>query len=68
MKRRLLFFFMLCAVLLLNVIFTQYLVHQFFYENYINVLIFCGLNLLLFPAALMIYRKDRKIESVKTNE
>lgn len=60
MKRSLLFLLMLCAVLLLNILFTHFLVQQFFYENYSSVLIFCGLNILLFPIALFIYKRDRK--------
>ncbi|RFU69484.1 hypothetical protein D0463_02335 [Bacillus sp. V59.32b] len=52
----------LCGVLLLNIIFTQYVVHQYYHENYVNVLIFCGLNLILFPIAFLIYKRDRKSE------
>ena len=39
----------LCAILLLNIIFTQYMVHQYYYENYVNTLIFGGLNIIFIP-------------------
>ncbi|MEH7225112.1 hypothetical protein V7112_14980 [Bacillus sp. JJ1566] len=50
----------LSVILLLNIIFTQKMVHQYFYENYVNTLIFCGLNILLFPVALIVYKKLKK--------
>gem|GEM_PF-6580087 len=54
----------LCTILFLNIIFTQLMVHQYFYENYGSSLLFCGLNLLLFPIAILIYRKDKKRKGV----
>ncbi|KQL17823.1 hypothetical protein AN957_03830 [Cytobacillus solani] len=51
---------MLCGLLMLNIIFTQNMVHQFFYQNYGWVLIFCFLNLLLFPIGIYIYKHDQK--------
>ncbi|MBS4179255.1 hypothetical protein [Lederbergia citrea] len=63
MKRNYLFFAILCIILFLNIVFTQYVVHQYYFENYLNVLIFCALNIALFPIALFIYKKD-----VKTHE
>ncbi|MBS4209223.1 hypothetical protein [Bacillus sp. FJAT-50079] len=68
MKRKHQFFAALCLILFLNIIFTQYLVHQYYYENYVNVLIFCSLNLVLFPISLFIYKRDRKSEGVKKDE
>ncbi|MCM3440144.1 hypothetical protein M3683_04760 [Metabacillus halosaccharovorans] len=65
MKRNYLSVFLLCIVLFLNIIFTQYMVHQYFYENYMTSLIFCGLNLLLFPAALIIYKIDKNRSVMK---
>ncbi|MBU8878021.1 hypothetical protein BGM26_03325 [Bacillus sp. FJAT-29790] len=53
----------LCAILMLNIIFTQYMVHQFFYENYVNVLIFCGLNIVLFPIAIYSYNKMKNVKA-----
>lgn len=50
----------LCGILLLNIVFTQYMVHQYFYENYTNSLIFMVLNIILFPIAWFVYKKDRK--------
>lgn len=46
---------LLCGILMLNIIFTQYLVHQYFYQNYVNVVLLCFLNFLLFPTAIWIY-------------
>jgi hypothetical protein len=45
---------------MLNIVFTQYMVHQYFYQNYGKVLLFCFLNLLLFPIGIYIYKKDQQ--------
>ncbi|RFB13370.1 hypothetical protein DZB84_17210 [Bacillus sp. HNG] len=50
----------LSVILFLNIIFTQKMVHQYFYENYVNTLIFCGLNIVLFPVAWVVYKKLKK--------
>jgi hypothetical protein len=50
----------LCGILLLNIVFTQKMVHQYFYENYVETLIYMGLNIVLFPIALYVYKRDRK--------
>ncbi|MEH7383685.1 hypothetical protein V7138_24730 [Bacillus sp. JJ1533] len=60
MKRSYLGVLILSAILFLNIIFTQKMVHQYFYENYVNTLIFCGLNLVLFPVAWIAYKKLKK--------
>ncbi|MBN8202856.1 MULTISPECIES: hypothetical protein [Bacillaceae] len=57
MKRSYLGVIILAAILLMNIVFTQYMVHQYYYENYINVLIFGGLNIVLFPLAVFAYKK-----------
>lgn len=54
---------LLCAFLMMNIVFTQFMVHQFYYENYINVLIFGGLNIVVFPLALFTYKKTKRRES-----
>jgi hypothetical protein len=59
MKPRVVGVAILCAVLMLNIIFTQFMVHQYYYENYINTLIFGGLNIILFPIALYMYKKRK---------
>lgn len=46
------------GVLLLNIIFTQYTVNHYFHQNYKLVLLFAALNILMFPVALYIYRKE----------
>lgn len=53
---------LLVLILFLNIIFAKKIVHQFFYQNYVSTLIFVGLNVILFPIALFIYRRDRKRE------
>ena len=57
MKRSYLGVIILAAILMMNIVFTQYMVHQFYYENYENVLIFGGLNIILFPLAVLAYKK-----------
>lgn len=52
---------LLLAVLMLNIIFTQYMVHQYFYENYTNTITAAVLNVVLFPAAFFIYKKGVKV-------
>ncbi|MFZ3576982.1 hypothetical protein [Virgibacillus sp. DJP39] len=58
MKRSYLGVIGLAVILLLNIIFTQLLVHQFFFQNYWIVLLYVGLNILLFPTAFFIYKKE----------
>lgn len=57
MKRSYLGVIILASILMMNIVFTQYMVHQFYYENYENVLIFGGLNIILFPLAVFAYKK-----------
>ncbi|MEH7179973.1 hypothetical protein [Neobacillus vireti] len=57
MKRSYLPVALLLAVLMLNIIATQYMVHQYFYENYTNSIIAASLNVILFPVAFLIYKK-----------
>jgi uncharacterized membrane protein len=49
----------LCLILMLNIIFTQFMVHQYFYGHFKNSLIFVGLNVLLLPLALYIYKNEK---------
>ncbi|CAM4388709.1 hypothetical protein FHS16_003583 [Paenibacillus endophyticus] len=51
---------MLCVVLFLNVVCTQYAVNHYFHQKYELVLIFAVLNIILFPIALSIYKKEGK--------
>ncbi|MGG1676268.1 hypothetical protein ACIFOT_11045 [Neobacillus sp. NRS-1170] len=57
MKRSYVPVILLLAVLMLNVIFTQYMVHQYFYEHYTNTIIAAVINVILFPVAFLIYKK-----------
>ncbi|MDQ0200568.1 hypothetical protein [Neobacillus ginsengisoli] len=57
MKRSYLSVALLLVVLMLNIIFTQYMVHQYFYEHYSTTLIAAIINVILFPVAFFIYKK-----------
>lgn len=61
MKRSYLPVALLLTVLMLNIIFTQYMVHQYFYENYTNTIIAAVINVILFPVAFLIYKKGVNI-------
>lgn len=50
----------LLLILMLNIVFTQNMVHQYYFENYWTAIVLCGLNLLLFPVALFIYKRDQQ--------
>lgn len=50
---------MLSVIVFLNIVCTQMTVNAFFYENYRMVLVYAALNVLLFPVAVWIYRKER---------
>jgi len=52
---------LLLAVLMLNIIFTQYMVHQYFFQNYTNTFIAAVINVILFPVAFLIYKKGVNI-------
>ncbi|MCP3774036.1 hypothetical protein NLX71_12055 [Paenibacillus sp. MZ04-78.2] len=51
---------LLSIVLLFNIIFTQYTVNHYYFENYKLVILFAALNVLMFPIALFIYKKEVK--------
>lgn len=51
---------LLSVVLLLNIIFTQYTINHYYFENYKLVILFAALNVVLFPIALFIYKKEVK--------
>ncbi|MEC1522373.1 hypothetical protein P9D43_10170 [Neobacillus niacini] len=57
MKRSYLPVALLLAVLMLNIIVTQYMVHQYFYQNYVNTIVAGVMNVVLFPLAFIIYKK-----------
>ncbi|MCM3601529.1 hypothetical protein M3175_12360 [Robertmurraya korlensis] len=50
----------LLVILMLNIVFTQKMVHQYYFENYVTAMIYCVLNLVLFPVAILIYKQDQK--------
>ncbi|WP_281883595.1 hypothetical protein [Paenibacillus sp. YYML68] len=59
MKRSYVGVIMLSVVLLLNIVFTQQVVHAFYFEKYGLVLIYAGLNIVLLPFAVWMYRRER---------
>ncbi|MEH7011610.1 hypothetical protein V7087_12515 [Neobacillus niacini] len=61
MKRSYVSVALLLAVLFMNIIVTQFMVHQYFYENYTNTIVAAVINVILFPAAFLIYKKGVKI-------
>jgi multisubunit Na+/H+ antiporter MnhB subunit len=61
MKRSYVSVALLLAILLMNIIATQYMVHQYFYENYTNTIVAAVVNVILFPTAFLIYKKGVKI-------
>jgi multisubunit Na+/H+ antiporter MnhB subunit len=52
---------LLSLILFLNIIFTQYTVNFYFYEKYALTVLFAVLNVILFPIAVYIYRKEVKV-------
>ncbi|MEW9050901.1 MAG: hypothetical protein AB2392_07065 [Neobacillus sp.] len=61
MKRSYIPVALLLLVLMLNIIFTQYMVHQYYFENYTNTIFAGVMNLILFPTAFLIYKKGVKV-------
>ncbi|MGG0719340.1 hypothetical protein ABE096_17320 [Robertmurraya massiliosenegalensis] len=66
MNHRLVNFVLLLICLMLNIVFTQKMVHQYKFENYDTAILFCVLNLIVFPIALFIYKRDKKQSEVMT--
>lgn len=52
---------LLSLVLFLNIIVTQYTVNFYYYEKYVWTILFAVLNVLLFPFAVYIYKKEVKL-------
>lgn len=61
MKRERRGIILLSLVLFANLVVTQQVVNEFFFQHYRNVLIYAVINLALFPLAIWIYRKQRNI-------
>jgi membrane protein CcdC involved in cytochrome C biogenesis len=49
----------LCGVLMLNIIFTQQMIHYFYFEAYLTTVFYMLGNILLFPVAVLIYKKEK---------
>ncbi|WP_127534336.1 hypothetical protein [Paenibacillus kobensis] len=52
---------LLCIVLFLNIICTQKAVNAYYFEHYRSVIMYALFNILLFPAAYLIYRRERDV-------
>ncbi|MNF94687.1 hypothetical protein D3C84_774050 [compost metagenome] len=52
---------LLCVVLFLNIVCTQKAVNAYYFEQYRSVLMYASFNLVLFPAAYLIYRRERDV-------
>ncbi|WP_077356627.1 hypothetical protein [Virgibacillus halodenitrificans] len=59
MKRSYIGVITLAIILFLDIVCMQLLVHQFFYENYGNVLLYMTIMIILFPVAFIIYKKEK---------
>lgn len=62
MKRSYIGVVVLLFILMLNIVFTQKMVHQYFFQDYVTALVLVGLNILLFPIAIYVYKRDQKRE------
>ncbi|UQZ80986.1 hypothetical protein SK3146_00142 [Paenibacillus konkukensis] len=58
MKRSYVGVLLLCVVLFLNIICTQKAVNAYFFEQYRTVIVYAICNILLFPFAIWIYRRE----------
>ncbi|WP_088104894.1 hypothetical protein [Halalkalibacter urbisdiaboli] len=54
---------LLCAVLMLNIIFTQRAIHHYYYENYEQTIMFAIANVIMVPIACLIYKQERFVTS-----
>lgn len=52
---------LLSFVLFLNIVCTQYTINHYYYEKYELSILFAVFNIILFPIALYIYRKEVKV-------
>lgn len=62
MKRSYVGVILLCIVLFLNIVCTQKAVNAYYFEHYRTVIVYAVLNILLFPAAIWIYRRERDVK------
>jgi len=53
----------LCLILFFNIVITQATVHQYYFENYGITLLLAGLNVVLFPIAIWIYKRHKNVEA-----
>lgn len=49
---------LLGLLLLANIVFTQQTVNHYYYEQYEMTIVFAALNILVFPVAYFIYKKE----------
>lgn len=51
---------LLVLILFASIVCTQYTVNMYFAQRYVEVLLFCGSAVVLFPLAWVVYVKDRR--------
>ncbi|CAH1202233.1 hypothetical protein PAECIP111891_02073 [Paenibacillus allorhizoplanae] len=62
MKRSYIGVILLCILLFLNIVFTQKAVNAYYFDHFTSVIVYAALNILLFPVAIWIYRRERDVE------
>ncbi|MDD9267089.1 hypothetical protein ACFPES_08650 [Paenibacillus sp. GCM10023248] len=62
MKRSYVGVLLLCIVLFLNIVCTQKAVNAYYFDQFRTVIVYAVLNILLFPAALWIYNRERDVK------
>lgn len=60
MKRSYLGVLLLCLVLFLNLVCTQYTINMYFAQRYEQSIVLALVNILIFPVALLIYRREKQ--------
>jgi hypothetical protein len=62
MKRSYIGVLLLCAVVFLDIVCTQRAIHYYYYEQYSMTVMFAIFNIVLFPIAWLIYKKEKGVE------
>ncbi|KRF04160.1 hypothetical protein ASG89_22545 [Paenibacillus sp. Soil766] len=62
MKRSYVGVILLCIILFLCIVCTQKAVNAYYFDQYRTVIVYAVMNMLLFPTAIMIYRRERDVE------
>lgn len=62
MKRSYVGVILLCVVLFMNIVCTQKAVNAYYFEHYRSVILYACCNVILFPLAVWIYRRERDVQ------